>query len=295
MHPRDLPVCAGAPSGQNIRTPSGSAVCTFTLGISNESRQEVHRAYLASTIAAAKRRWHCHRSQATPHQSGRGYAGGSLNGAWIPHDRRDEVVDFVNTISTKTRLPVQQVVEWCGLARGKFYDWRKRYGKVNEHNGLVPRDHWIEDWERQRVIDYFDCHPLDGYRRLTFMMLDEEVVALSPSTTYRVLSKAGRLDRWNGKPSKKGTGFVQPLRPHQHWHTDISYLNLGGTFYYLCSFLDGASRAVVHWEIRESMTEADVECILERAKELYPDARPRIISDNGPQYIAKEGWQAPLL
>ena len=72
---------------------------------------------------------------------------GSLNGAWIPHDRRDEVVDFVNTISTKTRLPVQQVVEWCGLARGKFYDWRKRYGKVNEHNGLVPRDHWIEDWE----------------------------------------------------------------------------------------------------------------------------------------------------
>ena len=213
---------------------------------------------------------------------------GSLNGAWIPHDRRDEVVDFVNTISTKTRLPVQQVVEWCGLARGKFYDWRKRYGKVNEHNGLVPRDHWIEDWERQRVIDYFDCHPLDGYRRLTFMMLDEDVVALSPSTTYRVLSKAGRLDRWNGKPSKKGTGFVQPLRPHQHWHTDISYLNLGGTFYYLCSFLDGASRAVVHWEIRESMTEADVECILERAKELYPDARPRIISDNGPQYIAKD-------
>ena len=58
--------------------------------------------------------------------------------------------------------------------------------------------------------------------------------------------------------------------------------------YYLCSFLDGASRAVVHWEIRESMTEADVECILERAKELYPDARPRIISDNGPQYIAKD-------
>ena len=149
-------------------------------------------------------------------------------------------------------MPVQQVVEWCGLARGKFYDWRKRYGKVNEHNGLVPRDHWIEDWERQRIIDYFDCHPLDGYRRLTFMMLDEDVVALSPSTTYRVLSKAGRLDRWNGKPSKKGTGFVQPLRPHQHWHTDISYLNLGGTFYYLCSFLDGASRAVVHWEIRES-------------------------------------------
>ena len=54
------------------------------------------------------------------------------------------------------------------------------------------------------------------------------------------------------------------------------------------SFLDGASRAVVHGDIRESMTEADVECILERAKELYPQARPRIISDNDPQYIVKD-------
>jgi putative transposase len=198
------------------------------------------------------------------------------------------VVDFVTRIATKAETPVNRIVAWTGIARGKFYDWRKRYGKANEHNGLVPRDHWIEPWEREAIIGYFDRHPLEGYRRLSFMMLDEGVVAVSPATTYRVLSKAGRLDRWNQKGSKKGTGFVQPLRPHQHWHTDIAYLNLGGTFYYLCSFLDGASRAVVHWEIRESMTEADVECIFERAKELYPDARPRIISDNGPQFIAKD-------
>ena len=36
------------------------------------------------------------------------------------------------------------------------------------------------------------------------------------------------------------------------------------------------------------MTEADVETILQRARERYPDARPRIISDNGPQFIAKD-------
>jgi hypothetical protein len=58
------------------------------------------------------------------------------------------------------------------------------------------------------------------------MMLDQDLVAVSPSTTYRVLSAAGLLDRWNGKPSKKGTGFVQPLAPHEHWHIDISYLIL---------------------------------------------------------------------
>src|SRR5213075_2092686 len=45
---------------------------------------------------------------------------------------------------------------------------------------------------------------------------------------------------------------------------------------------------IVHWEIREQMTEADVECILQRAHEAYPNERPRIISDNGPQFIAKD-------
>jgi transposase InsO family protein len=44
----------------------------------------------------------------------------------------------------------------------------------------------------------------------------------------------------------------------------------------------------VNWDVRESMTEAEIEIILERAKELHPEARPRIISDNGPQFMAKD-------
>ena len=88
--------------------------------------------------------------------------------------------------------------------------------------------------------------------------------------------------------SKKGTGFEQPLAAHQHWHIDVSYINISGTFYYLCSILDGCSRYIVNWDLRESMTEADIEIILERAKELHPEARPRIISDNGPQFMAKD-------
>ncbi|MEK7274247.1 MAG: transposase family protein [Candidatus Desantisbacteria bacterium] len=93
---------------------------------------------------------------------------------------------------------------------------------------------------------------------------------------------------WDRKCSKKGTGFIQPLAAHEHWHIDVSYINICGTFYYLCAILDGYSRYIVHWEIRESMTEREIEIILERAKEKYPDARSRIISDNGPQFIAKD-------
>ena len=175
-----------------------------------------------------------------------------MNGRWVPHDLRDEVVDFVTGWSSKTELAAERFVRWFGIARGKFFDWKKRYGKVNEHNVLVPRDHWIEEHERKSIIDFFDAHPLEGYRRLTFMMLDQNVVAVSPATTYRVLRAAGRLDRWNKKPSIKGTGFVQPKRAHEHWHIDISYINLLGTFFYLFSILDGASRAIVHWELRAS-------------------------------------------
>jgi transposase InsO family protein len=69
---------------------------------------------------------------------------------------------------------------------------------------------------------------------------------------------------------------------------DVSYINISGTFYYLCSVLDGCSRYIVHWDIRESMTEADVEIILQRAREKVPEARSRIISDNGPQFIARD-------
>jgi len=179
-------------------------------------------------------------------------------------------------------------VTWIGLSSSKYHDWQSRYGKVNEHNALVPRDHWLEDAEKQAIVEFHGRYPLEGYRRLTFMMLDRDIVAVSPSSVYRVLRDAGLLRRWNRKPSKKGTGFVQPLRPHEHWHVDVSYINIGGTFYYLCSLLDGCSRYVVHWEIRESMTEAEVEIILQRAREQFPGVTPRIISDNGPQFIAKD-------
>jgi transposase InsO family protein len=103
-----------------------------------------------------------------------------------------------------------------------------------------------------------------------------------------VLKAAGLIGNRKPKTSKKGTGFVQPLAPHDHWHIDVSYINIAGTFYYLCAILDGFSRYIVHWEIRESMKESEIEIILQRALEKYPFAKPRIISDNGPQFIAKD-------
>lgn len=211
-----------------------------------------------------------------------------MKDSWAEPDIRDEVVDYVRYWSSRTEIKAGKIVNHIGINRSKYYDWRRRYGKTNEHNAWIPRDFYLTDREKRAIIAYYNTHPLEGYRRLTYMMMDDDIVAVSPSSVYRVLVNAGLLRRWNRKPSKKGTGFQQPLKAHEHWHIDISYINICGTFYYLCSILDGFSRYIVHWEIRESMTEADVEIILQRAREKFPDAKPRVISDNGPQFISKD-------
>jgi len=211
-----------------------------------------------------------------------------LKDSWAEPDTRDEVVDYVRYWSSRTEIKAGKIVNHIGITRSKYYDWRRRYGKTNEHNAWIPRDFYLTDLEKRAIIAYYNTHLLEGYRRLTYMMMDDDIVAVSPSSVYRVLLNAGLLRRWNRKPSKKGTGFQQPLKAHEHWHIDISYINICGTFYYLCSILDGFSRYIVHWEIRESMTEADVEIILQRAREKFPDAKPRVISDNGPQFISRD-------
>jgi len=211
-----------------------------------------------------------------------------LRSEWIEPDIRDSVVDFVRQWSEKTEIGVTRFIGWTGIVKSTYYSWIKRYGKVNEHNSWVPRDWWIEDSEKEAVIDFYLLHRTDGYRRVAYMLMDADIVAVSPSSVYRILKEKGLLQKWNGKPSSKGTGFQGPAKAHEHWHIDVSFINIKCTFYYLISILDGYSRLTVHWELRESMTEGDVEIVLQRAKEQYPEARPKIISDNGPQFIARD-------
>jgi putative transposase len=197
-------------------------------------------------------------------------------------------VDFVGRWSGKTEIAIRVLVLWLGISLSKFYDWRKRYGKVNEHNARIPRDHWLTEEEKQAILDYEREYPLEGYRRLTFMMLDDDVAAASPATVYRVLKSADRLRRPSPSNERKGKGFHQPSRPHRHWHIDFSHLNICGTFYHICSIIDGYSRYVVHWEIRPTMFTSDAEIVIQRAREKFPGENPRIISDNGPQFVAKD-------
>ncbi len=197
-------------------------------------------------------------------------------------------MSFVRYWRTRAEMMLSRLLEWLGIPASKFYNWESRLGKENCHNGKLPRRHWLRPWEQQAILDYQAQHPEVGYRQLTYMMLDADVVAASPSSIYRVLKNAHRIGTRAVVNQRKGEGFAQPSRGHEPWHIDVSYLNISGTFYYLCSIPDGYSRYIVHWEIRESMKEMDVETVLQRARERYPDATPRIISDNGPQFTARD-------
>jgi putative transposase len=108
----------------------------------------------------------------------------------VPHDTRDHVIDFIKRLSARSEISALRLVGWMELSRSKYYQWKDRYGKASEHNALVPRDHWLEQWEKEAIIDFHHQFPLEGYRRLTFMMLDRDILAVSPTSAYRVLKGA---------------------------------------------------------------------------------------------------------
>ena len=93
----------------------------------------------------------------------------------------------------------------------KFSRWSGRLGAPNQHNASLPRDFWLEDWEKAAIIAFHALYPLEGYRRLAYMMLDADVVAVSPSSVYRVLRAAGKMAPRGGKAFPEGTGLRAAL------------------------------------------------------------------------------------
>ncbi|MDQ7053643.1 MAG: IS3 family transposase [candidate division KSB1 bacterium] len=195
----------------------------------------------------------------------------------------------------RTGIAITQLLIWLQLSTGKYYAWKKRRklgptagGMPRGSDRVIPKAHWLLPWEVEAIVEYRLQHPTEGYRRLAYMMLDADVVAVSPSSVYRVLKKRGLLlSRWRHTRAK-GSGFIQPTRPHEHWHLDISYINYKGTFVYLMALIDGYSRLVVHFAVKLSIEALDVEIFIEEAREKFPSENPILITDNGPQFIAKE-------
>lgn len=123
-----------------------------------------------------------------------------------------------------------------------------------------------------------------GYRYLAWLMIDKDVAYASPATVYNIMKRNSLINKWNQSGTEHEKGFRQPEKPNEQWHTDFAFVKISGVFYYFAAVLDGFSRKILVWDLFQDMTEFSVELLITKAKELYPDAIPRIIHDNGSQY-----------
>jgi transposase InsO family protein len=189
----------------------------------------------------------------------------------------------------RTDQGLDELLQLYGIKRSTFYGWQKipapEVTKKPIASAASPRPEEI-----QAVLAYRDLHPDIGYRKFTWQMVDGNVAFLSESKVYDILSEHNRLQGWNrvdnGETAKEYRH--KPKHVHYHWHTDIAYVKVGGIFYFLIMMLDGYSRYLLEWELMTDMLGGSVESFVQRVKEKYPYAKPRLINDNGSQFISHD-------
>lgn len=206
----------------------------------------------------------------------------------FPADVKAELLALVARTQERTNWTLRRILHHLGLSKARYREWTKRAAaeRLADRRPVAPSRDGILAEEKAAVIAYALAHPKDGYRRLTWAMIDANVAYLSESSVYRVLNDADLLYRWKRRTST-GTAPAKPTRPHERWHTDLMYLRIADTWYFLVTVLDAYSRYVVHWELLTTMAAADVRLVIQEALE-RTGATPSVVTDNGSQFTAAE-------
>jgi transposase InsO family protein len=184
------------------------------------------------------------------------------------------------------------ILSELGLTRSVYYEWlgKQKIGKLADRV-VVPRSPLkVLPEEVKSAVEYAKIHPREGYRRLAWMMVDDNIVYLSPTAVYRILDRHDLLYRWKRPEPGFGRRVPEATYPDEVWHTDLMYLWVKGRWYFLVTVLDSYSRYVAHWELALSMLASEVAEIIAVALEKVPGKRPRIVRDNGSQFVSKE-WR----
>jgi transposase InsO family protein len=189
----------------------------------------------------------------------------------------------------KTKLPVETLLRYAGISQRTWREWTERTGIETKHNNNIPKAYYLTPDEIRAVIDYCTNNFLKGYRMQCWEMVDRNVAFVSCSSVYKVIKRYQLDKKWAQAVEMAKHGFDQPKTVHEQWHIDFSYIKVGGTFYYFLGILDGYSRKMLSWRLCENMAGINAEILVAETKEMYPEAKnPRIISDNGSQFISKD-------
>jgi len=100
----------------------------------------------------------------------------------ITSQTTQDIVSTIRYLKGRAGFPVKNSLDIIGLPRASYFRWAKEDGKSERKESHTPKSHWILDWEAERVIQYKHEHPEVGYRRLAWMMVDADIVAISPSS-----------------------------------------------------------------------------------------------------------------
>jgi transposase InsO family protein len=183
--------------------------------------------------------------------------------------------------------PAYRTLKSRGVPPSVYYGWRRRESLEDRRN--VPcRTYEVLPQERVAICQFALQHPKIGYRKLTWMMIDSEVVCVGESTVYRVLDAADLLSRWKRSEASSGEYHFRPTGPNQQWHTDVMYVWVACRFYFLLSFVDAFSRYVVHHKLLLTLDGKSVSTELQAALEKNPGSEPRVVHDHGGEFVNKD-------
>jgi transposase InsO family protein len=196
-------------------------------------------------------------------------------------------------LKAKTGLSLPVLLGFAGIPERTWREWQERKGVETRHNSNIPRGYYLTPEEEEAIVNYcrITCalHPEKGYRTLCWEMVDKNIAFVSESSVYNGINRHKLAKKWDEIVAQAEGGFIQPTAVHEQWHTDFSYIKIRGSFYYFVSILDGYSRRILNWRLCNTMESIHAEVLVTETRELYPEARnPRLISDNGSQFISND-------
>jgi putative transposase len=212
-----------------------------------------------------------------------------------------EKMEIINLVES-SKLSVKATLKELGINRSTFYLWYRRYEEYG-YDGLAtsykrPQQFWneIPGVERERVVETALKLPELSPRELACHITDEMGYYISESSVYRILKVCDLISSPAFTVITAAEKFAHPTeRVNQLWQTDFTYLKvIQWGWYYLSTVMDDFSRYILTWELCKNSTAEDVKRSVERAiaisgvKHVDVINRPRLLSDNGSCYVAKE-------
>jgi putative transposase len=210
--------------------------------------------------------------------------------------QKEQILDTLSRAGEHTGWPTRRLLPHLNLAPATYYRWKQRANLgqladrivVPSHLPLLPTPQEVE-----AVCAFALLHPLTGYKRLSWQMLDENVACLRAHQVYHILQHHDLLARRGPQPLPTLGRPPEPDHADQVWHTDLMYLYIRPRWYYLVDILDGYSRFLVHWSLNLTMSADTVTLTLQQALERLThrqEGEPQVVHDHGSQFLSGE-WR----